>query len=122
MTPEAARSLPARAGASILFGAALLSAISRPASADVCFSKPETLPGLSGIPVWKAPGVVRSELNEPRWAAAPKLALDNDVTGNEGLYRIMVDRTYSTLALSFQAPTDLGSPTNADTIYFGFTT
>ncbi|HKO49801.1 MAG TPA: MYXO-CTERM sorting domain-containing protein [Polyangiaceae bacterium] len=77
---------------------------------------------MSGIPIWKAPGFVRAELNEPRWAAAPQLAFENDVTGNEGLYRIMVDPTSSTLVVSFQAPTDLGSPSNADVIYFGFTT
>src|SRR6187402_677982 len=91
--------------APILLGAAALSAVSSLAHADVCFPKPGVLPGLSGIPIWKAPGFVRVELNEPRWAAAPQLGFDNDVTGNEGLYRIMVDPGNSTLVVSFQAPT-----------------
>jgi MYXO-CTERM domain-containing protein len=108
--------------ASLLLGTAALSAISSLARADVCFPNPGVLPGLSGIPIWKAPGVVRSELNEPRWAAAPQLGFDNDPSGNEGLYRIMVDPTDSTLVVSFQAPTDLATPSNADVIYFGFTT
>jgi len=34
-------------------------------------STPVALPGLSGPPQWKGTGVVRTELNEPRWAAAP---------------------------------------------------
>jgi len=106
----------------IVLGAATLAAISGSARADVCFPIPGVLPGLSGIPIWKTPGVVRTELNEPRWAAAPQLGFDSDPTGNEGLYRIMVDPTDSTLVVSFQAPTDLGTPTNADVIYFGFTT
>ena len=106
----------------VFLGAVALLPLPSPALADVCFPTPGVLPGLSGIPIWKAPGFVRTELNEPRWAAAPQLAFDNDVTGNEGLYRIMVDPTDSTLVVSFQAPTDLGSPSNADVIYFGFTT
>src|SRR6187551_2781245 len=88
----------------LLLGAAALSAIASPARADVCFPNPGVLPGLSGIPIWKTPGIVRVELNEPRWAAAPQLGFDNDVTGNDGLYRIMVDPTDSTLVVSFQAP------------------
>lgn len=105
-----------------LLGAAALSLVSAPAHADVCFPVPGVLPGLSGVPIWKAPGVVRVELNEPRWAAAPQLGFDSDPTGNEGLYRIMVDAANSTLVVSFQAPTDLSTPTNADVIYFGFST
>lgn len=108
--------------APLLIGAATLSLFSASAQADVCFPVPGVLPGLSGIPNWKAPGVVRTELNEPRWAAAPQLGFDSDPTGGEGLYRIMVDAANSTLVVSFQAPTDLGTPTNADAIYFGFTT
>src|SRR6187551_2302246 len=88
----------------LLLGTAALSLVSNPVRADVCFPTPGVLPGLSGIPIWKAPGVVRAELNEPRWAAAPQLGFDNDPTGNEGLYRIMVDPTDSTLVVSFQAP------------------
>ncbi|HKO49800.1 MAG TPA: hypothetical protein VJV79_18850 [Polyangiaceae bacterium] len=105
-----------------LLGASLLSVAARPAQADVCFSTPAALPGLSGIPIWKAPGVVRSELNEPRWNAAPRLGFENDPGGNAGLYRVMVDSTRSTLAVSFQAPSQLSTPGNADVIYFGFTT
>jgi len=108
--------------APLLLGVAALSLISGSARADVCFPVPGALPGLSGVPIWKAPGVVRTELNEPRWAAAPQLGFDSDATGNEGLYRIMVDAADSTLVVSFQAPTDLGTPSNADVIYFGFTT
>jgi MYXO-CTERM domain-containing protein len=108
--------------APLLLGTVALSAIPSQAHADVCFPNPGVLPGLSGIPIWKAPGVVRSELNEPRWAAAPQIGFDNDPSGNEGLYRIMVDPTDSTLVVSFQAPTDLSTPSNADVIYFGFTT
>lgn len=105
-----------------LLGAAALSLATAPARADVCFPVPGSLPGLSGLPNWKAPGVVRTELNEPRWAAAPQLGFDSDPTGGEGLYRIMVDASHTTMVVSFQAPTELGTPTNADVIYFGFTT
>lgn len=108
--------------APLLLGAAALSLVSAPANADVCFPVPGVLPGLSGVPIWKAPGVVRTELNEPRWAAAPQLGFDSDPTGNEGLYRIMVDAANSMLVVSFQAPTDLSTPSNADVIYFGFST
>jgi hypothetical protein len=108
--------------APLLIGAATLSLISAPAQAEVCFPIPGSLPGLNGVPNWKAPGVVRTELNEPRWAAAPQLGFDSDPTGTEGLYRIMVDAAHSTLVVSFQAATALGTPTNADAIYFGFTT
>jgi hypothetical protein len=78
---------------------------------------------LSGVPIWEgATGFVRTELNEPRWAAAPQTGFASDATGNEGLYRIMVDPTYTELTVSYQAPTDLGTPSAADVIYFGFTT
>jgi MYXO-CTERM domain-containing protein len=100
----------------------LLAVVSRPALADVCFPTPVTLPGLSGVPIWQGGGVLRSELNEPRWAAAPQTAFDSDITGNEGLYRILVDPSYSELSVSFQAPTDPSVPSNADVIYFAFST
>jgi hypothetical protein len=105
-----------------LLTAVALSAVSSPALADVCFPTPGILPGLSGVPTWEGAGIVRTELNEPRWAAAPQTAFDSDVTGNEGLYRIMVDPSDTQLVVSFQAPTDLDVPSNADQIYFGFTT
>lgn len=105
-----------------LFGAMVFSAIASPALADVCFPTPVALPGLSGVPIWQGAGVLRTELNEPRWAAAPQTAFESDITGNEGLYRIMVDPTFSELSISFQAPTDPSVPSNADVIYFGFTT
>ena len=107
----------------VLLGVAGLATLSGAASADVCFPTPVTLPGLSGLPIWQgATGVVRTELNEPRWAAASQTSFDNDPTGNEGLYRIMVDQGDTTLSVSYQAPTDLGTPSNADVIYFGFST
>src|SRR4051812_39867675 len=102
--------------------AALAAAAPRSALAYVCFSTPVPLPGLSGPPQWKGPGVVRTELNEPRWAGAPLTDFDSDPIGTAGLYRIMVDPTYTELSVSFQAPTDLGSATSADRIYFAFTT
>jgi len=104
-------------------GTAALAAFATPAHADVCFPTPIALPGLTGVPIWEGnAGVVRTELNEPRWAAAPLTSFDNDVTGNQGLYRILVDSGYSELVVSFQAPTDPGVPSSADEIFFGFTT
>ena len=100
-----------------------LAAIASPARADVCFPTPIALPGLSGVPIWEGSlGVVRTELNEPRWAAAPLTQFDNDVSGKQGLYRFLVDSSNSQLVVSFQAPTDPGVPSNADETYFGFTT
>ena len=104
----------------ILFGMAL-AAIAPPARAEVCFPTPVAVPGLSGVPLWEGAGTIRPELNEPRWAAAPRTGFASDPTGKEGLYRIIVDPAYSELNVSFQAPTDLGSPSAADAIYFGFT-
>src|SRR5882724_4288464 len=107
----------------LLLGSAALSAVASPALADQCFPTPVALPGLSGVPIWEgATGFVRTELNEPRWAAAPQTGFASDGTGNEGLYRIMVDPTYTELTVSYQAPTDLGTPSAADVVYFGFTT
>jgi hypothetical protein len=111
-----------RYAAQILLGTAALAAFASPAHADVCFPTPVALPGLSGVPLWKGNGVLRAELNEPRWAAAPLTWFASDPTGTDGLYRIIVDSAYSELSVSFQAPTDLGSVSNADVIYFGFTT
>jgi len=106
----------------VLLGAAALTAVPRAARADICFQTPAVLPGLSGAPIWKTPGVVRADLNEPRWAAAPQTWFDSDPTGTDGRYRIMVDSAYTELSVSFQAPTDLSSPSSADKIYFAFTT
>jgi hypothetical protein len=93
-----------------------------PVGAQVCFSTPVTLPGLSGPPDWEAPGTTRDELNEPRWAGAPQTGFASDPTGAEGLYRVMVNSTFTELSVSFQAPTDPNTPSNSDTVYFGFTT
>lgn len=89
---------------------------------DLCFPTPVALPGLGGPPDWEAPGTVRTELNEPRWAAAPQTGFQSDPTDAEGLFRVMVDAARTQLIVSFQAPTDPGTPSNADAIYFGFTT
>jgi hypothetical protein len=103
--------------------AATIVALTCAASAqDICFPTPVALPGLSGPPEWKAPGVVRTELNEPRWAAAPATGFANDPTQTEGLYRILVNDAFTELSVSFQAPTDPDVLSNADAIYFGFTT
>lgn len=91
------------------------------AHADLCFPTPVALPGLSGPPNWTAPGVVRTELNEPRWAAAPQMGFESDDTDSEGFYRIVVNDARTEISVSFQAPVDLGSPSNADAVYFGFT-
>jgi hypothetical protein len=80
------------------------------------------LPGLSGPPDWTAPGTTRDELNEPRWAGAPQTGFQSDLTGGEGLYRVMVDSGFTELSISFQAPTDPSAASNADVVYFGFTT
>jgi hypothetical protein len=107
----------------IFLGTAALAAFATPARADVCFPTPIALPRLSGVPLWEgSSGVVRTELNEPRWAAAPLTQFDNDITGEQGLYRLLVDSSYSQLVVSFQAPTDPGVPSGADEIFFGFTT
>ena len=106
---------------SCLLAAALLLGTST-SLGQVCFPTPVALPGLSGPPNWVAPGVVRPELNEPRWAAAPQLGFESDATGLEGLYRIIYDPAASQLSVSFQAPTDPGVLSGADSIYFGFTT
>lgn len=107
----------------VLLGVAAFNAITTSAQADVCFPTPIALPGLSGVPIWEGnAGVVRTELNEPRWAAAPLVQFENDITGVAGLYRVMVDSTDATLVVSFQAPTDPDVASAADEIYFGFTT
>ena len=107
-----------RGVAQVLLTTAALAAITTSAHADVCFPTPVALPGLSGVPLWKGNGVLRAELNEPRWAAAPLTWFASDPTGADGLYRIMVDSAYSELSVSFQAPTDLGSVSNADVHLF----
>ena len=106
----------------VLLSIGALAVAPRAARADICFQTPAVLPGLSGVPIWKAPGVVRTELNEPRWAAAPQTWFESDPTGTDGLYRIMVDPAYTELSVSFQAPTDLGSPSGGDRVFFAFTT
>jgi hypothetical protein len=108
--------------AQVLLTTAALAAITTSAHADVCFPTPVAVPGLSGVPLWEGNGVLRAELNEPRWAAAPLTWFASDPTGTDGLYWIIVDSAYSELSVSFQAPTDLGSVSNADVVYFGFTT
>ena len=102
--------------------AALVAVAPRVAAAYVCFSTPVALPGLSGPPQWNGTGVVRTELNEPRWAGAPLTSFDSDLTGTAGLYRLLVDDQDTELTISVQAPTDLGSVSGADAVYFGFTT
>jgi len=107
----------------VALGAAALSSLPRIASAQVCFPTPVALPGLSGVPIWSgSSGTVRKELNEPRWAAAPQTAFVTDLTAAEGRYRVLVDPTFKELDVSFQAITDPNVPSNADVIYFGFTT
>lgn len=93
------------------------------AAAQVCFPTPVALPGLSGPPNWSGAGVVRSELNEPRWAAAPQTPFVlNGALGAEGWLRVMTDAGFTQLNVSFQAPTDLNIASGNDIIYFGFTT
>ena len=100
-------------------GLCLLSSLQ--AQADVCFSKPVLLPGLEGPPDWITPGTVRTELNEPRWAAAPQLGFESDDTDSEGVYRLVMNEANTEISVSFQVPMDPGNPSNADVIYFGFT-
>ncbi len=89
--------------------------------AQNCFRTPSPLPGLSGPPNWSETGTRRTELNEPRWAAAPQTGFDSDDTDTEGFYRILVNSDHTELSVSFQAPVDPGSPTAADEVYFGLT-
>ncbi len=92
-------------------------------AAQTCFPTPVALPGLSGPPNWLGAGVVRTELNEPRWAAAPQTPFAlNGALGAEGWLRVMTDAGFTQLSVSFQAPTDLDSASGNDIIYFGFTT
>ena len=65
---------------------------------NLCFPAPLALPGLSGAPDWRAPGSVRTELNEPRWSAAPLTSFANDATASEGFFRIMVDAAHTELS------------------------
>jgi len=79
------------------------------------------LPGLTGAPDWFPPGEVRTELNEPRWAAAPQLGFESDITASEGQYRIIMNEANNEISVSFQTPMDPSSPSNADAVYFGIT-
>jgi hypothetical protein len=88
----------------------------------VCAADKESLLCDAGVPNWiGTTGVVVPELNDPRWAPAPKTAFSTDLTEQAGFYRIMLDPNAAELLVSFQVPTDPGVPSNADTIYFGFT-
>ena len=61
---------------------------------------------------------------EPRWAAAPQTGFESDLTGNEGLYRIMVDPDWarSRTVVALQAPPTWACPLPRTGIYFGFST
>jgi hypothetical protein len=95
------------------------------AHAQICSPLPVNLPGLLGAPDWfSGTSTQRTDLNEPRWAAAPMTSFDSDVVGSlEGAYRIMYDPTANQLVVSMQALTDLGNQaSNADAVYFGLST
>jgi hypothetical protein len=89
------------------------------AAADICIHTPGAVPGLSGPPIWAtgSPGVIRTDLNDPRWAASPLQAFPQDVTANEAAYRILQNGTQ--LSVSLQNMFD--TPDAQDSVYFGFT-
>jgi len=71
--------------------------------------------------MWRGSGVVRTELNEPRWAAAPQTGFESDLTDSEGVYRLLVNSDNNELSVSFQVPVDPDTSSTADQIWFGFT-
>jgi hypothetical protein len=88
------------------------------ASAQPCVNAPSFVPGLSGPPLWTgAAGVVRKDLNDPRWAAAPLTRFPQDPTGMEAAYRVL--KNGQELNVSLHAITDPALNAN-DAIYFGF--
>jgi hypothetical protein len=108
-----------------LVGFLTIVALQSRALAQVCFPPPAAVPGLPGAPDWSsAASTKRSDLDEPRWGAAPITSFASDVSGSlEGAYRALYDAAAGELVVSMQALTDLGgAASGADTLYFGFST
>lgn len=89
---------------------------------NICFPTPVGVFGLCGAPQWLSGDSVRTELDEPRWGAAPIHGFDSDITKANAGYRIMVDAGFTQLSVSFQALAELNAPGPNDAVFFGIST
>lgn len=86
---------------------------------DLCFQPPAAVPALVGPPAWMSGmGVVRTDLNEPRWSA-PLTGFANDVVGQEGSFRIVKSADGTKLFVQVQTGQDHNVPGSNDQVYFG---
>lgn len=110
------RSLRSYATCTFLVGAVLLPGTAR---ANLCAPPPTSVPGLPGAPSWTGTPPIRTDLNEPRWAAGPLTSFASDATYNEGHFRIMTNAARDRLFVSMQTSNDHGTPTATDQVFFG---
>jgi MYXO-CTERM domain-containing protein len=106
----------------LLFG--VLECTALPASAQLCVQRAVALPGLSGGPhgsAADASDTLMPEQADPRWLAAPRRSFESDVTSVRGAVRVLVDSEAGELNVELAAFDD-GEASNADAVYFGFTT
>jgi len=99
--------------------AALTSLVSPSAMADLCFPPPTSVPGLYGPPAWQTGSQLRTDLNEPRWAASPLTGFASDSSSNNGVVRMMTDAGGTKLYVSMQTAYDPDSVSSQDKVFFG---
>ncbi len=89
-------------------------------AANLCSPPPTFVPGLGGPPQWTGSGSIRTDLNEPRWAASPLTGFAYG-GGNplDGAYRLMTNAAGSRLYVSIQTSNELDVPATQDKVYFG---
>jgi hypothetical protein len=89
----------------------------RDARAQLCFQTPGVIPGLSGPPIWTGAGVIRTDVSDPRWAAAPLASFESDLPGTAANYRVLMNAARDELSVSIQAR--VGDPNPPAAAYFG---
>jgi hypothetical protein len=99
--------------------AALTFFVSSSAMADLCFPPPTFVPGLYGPPAWQTGSQLRTDLNEPRWAASPLTGFPSDSSANNGVVRMMTDAGGTKLYVSMQTAYDPGIVSSQDKVFFG---
>lgn len=86
---------------------------------NLCFPPPTFVPGLYGPPAWTGSGTLRTDLNEPRWAASPLTDFASDLSAAEGKFRLMTNAAGDRLYVSMQTGSEAGSVSSQDRVFLG---
>lgn len=113
-------SVRSRAHTSLAIALGLSLASQSARAQEFCFTPPaNNVPGLPGMPSWTGAAPIRTDLNEPRWGAAPLSGFKTDATNDKAFYRVMRSADGTKLYVQFQANFDHGGVTPSDRVFLG---